>query len=410
MEKLTELKIKNTKCTDKDFYIREGNGFVLRVRKGGSKTFYFIYDYQGKRKRLILGTWPVVTLADAREKHLEASLVLKRGEDPSSPPPPTQITPIKSLTVKDIADDYITWSERHHTAEWHKIVSTTIKAHLHKPEIIDKDAKTLKRRDVIQLLDAVAEDRPGMARTLLRVARGVFELALQLEKLEVNPFANLKLARTIPSIIPTSRERVLSDEEIRHVWEILNSTKSDPRSIVTRRALMLILITGQRPNEVAGMMFEEISENWWTIPAERAKNKKTHRLYLSPLALSLIGPIGSNGPVFVGLRGTPLTRHALSHFVAEGDNNKRLQYFGLPRWTPHDLRRTCATKLASIECPDEVIDAILNHVKKGIIATYNRHHYDNKKKEWLLIWSSYLEKLVNIKNQSTSNTSPKGGM
>jgi len=58
----------------------------------------------------------------------------------------------------------------------------------------------------------------------------------------------------------------------------------------------------------------------------------------------------------------------------------RQQYLGLPRWTPHDLRRTAATKLSELGCPDEIIDAILNHVKKGVIGVYNRNKYDKEKR------------------------------
>jgi integrase len=67
---------------------------------------------------------------------------------------------------------------------------------------------------------------------------------------------------------------------------------------------------------------------------------------------------------------------------------------GCPRWTLHDLRRTAATKLSELGCPDEIIDAILNHAKKGVIGIYNRNKYDKEKQEWLTAWADYLEHLV----------------
>lgn len=75
-------------------------------------------------------------------------------------------------------------------------------------------------------------------------------------------------------------------------------------------------------------------------------------------------------------------------------NPFRPGYRGLPRWTPHDLRRTAATKLSELGCPDEIIDAILNHAKQGVIGVYNRNKYDTEKKEWLSKWSLHLKRLV----------------
>ena len=78
--------------------------------------------------------------------------------------------------------------------------------------------------------------------------------------------------------------------------------------------------------------------------------------------------------------------------VADGKKTEAMaEYFGLPRWTPHDLRRTAATKMSELGCPDEIIDAILNHAKKGVIGIYNRNKYDKEKQEWLTKWSAHLE-------------------
>ena len=73
------------------------------------------------------------------------------------------------------------------------------------------------------------------------------------------------------------------------------------------------------------------------------------------------------------------------------------KYLGIPRWTPHDLRRTMATGLARLGCPDEVIDEVLNHKKKGIISVYNQHRYDAEERRWLILWGRYLQKIVRVK-------------
>jgi integrase len=142
---------------------------------------------------------------------------------------------------------------------------------------------------------------------------------------------------------------------------------------------------------------DEIEKKWWTIPAARIKTRnhrqEGHRVYLTPLALRLIGKnTGSSCRVFPGSSlDAPIQRSALSHMICDkraggrpAGNGRKTEsmgvYLGLPRWTPHDLRRTAATKLSELGCPDEIIDAILNHAKQGVIGVYNRNKYDTEKR------------------------------
>lgn len=236
---------------------------------------------------------------------------------------------------------------------------------------------------------------------MLSGTSAMFKYALHRELVEFNPFS--AVASAVPSVKLKSRSRVLEDSEIKHLWEQLTSS-TDPRSLETRRALLLILVTGQRPNEVTSMHRREIRVGVpghdrcklcnrcgvLTIPFERIKTRDTreadHTVFLSPLAMKIIGD--SKNYIFISPDGEePLLRQALSHFVV--DHNQ----FGLAHWTPHDLRRSCATGLSGLGCSDEIIDAILNHAKTGIIATYNRNKYKKEKRHWLTIWGEHLQAL-----------------
>jgi integrase len=244
----------------------------------------------------------------------------------------------------------------------------------------------------------------------------MYNFAMERELVESNPFTRLSSA--IPSIKPVSTSRTLSDLEIRAIWNLLHSAVA-PGSSETRRALLLVLVTAQRPGEVSGMEWDEIDKQWWTIPPERIKTRnhrqEGHRVYLTPLALRLIGKKpGSSCHVFPGsFLEAPLQRSALSHMICDkraggrpAGNGRKTEsmgeYLGLPRWTPHDLRRTAATKLSELGCPDEIIDAILNHAKQGVIGVYNRNKYDTEKKEWLSKWSQHLARLIKGKQSATS--------
>ena len=126
------------------------------------------------------------------------------------------------------------------------------------------------------------ERAPGQARNVLKVTRKMFSFALQREIVVINPFSNI--TSSVPELSPNKRERVLTADEVLQLWEKLE----DPTvsgSEETRRCLRLILVTGQRPGEVAGMHRDEIDGRWWTIPAQRTKNRREHRVYLTDSAI-----------------------------------------------------------------------------------------------------------------------------
>ncbi len=391
--KFTDRYIQSLKPREKEYCIRESHGFTIRVLPSGCKTFQYIYTLAGKRRRFNLGHYPATTLSEAREKFRAAANQVTKGVDPQSPPP--VVVEPEQHTVKDLVKDYLQHLEKSAAKTYLKTASLTLKNDVLK-NWEDRKVGSIRRRDAILLVEDVASRAKAQALGVLKHARAMFTYALHRELVDFNPFAGVSAA--IPDVTPNSRERVLSDNEIKIIWNTL-SDKDSAGSLIARNGLLLILVTAQRPGEVAGMAKSEVDKEWWTIPKERAKNKEEHRVYLTPLAqrllLKLICPWYFPSPDLE----SPIGRPALSHVLTKQPKDKegkitRQQYLGLPRWTPHDLRRTAATKLSELGCPDEIIDAILNHVKKGVIGVYNRNKYDKEKKKWLLKWAKHLEVLV----------------
>ena len=384
-KKFNDKYLQSIKPEEKKKLIREGRGFALQVMPSGVKTFLYIYTFQGKRKNLYLGKYPFITLAEARVKYNEAYNKVQAGEDPAeaqkarpeaAEPDPTSFGHFANL--------YMKWSAANHALAWYKTVKLSLKNDV-LPSWQDTPIAEIRRRDAIALLERVAARAPGQARNVHRVARAVFEYAIEREYLEANPM--LKLSRIVPSLKPVAKKRVLSDSEIRHVWHALDEGTGDER---TKAAIKLVLVTAQRPGEVASMHRSQIEGNWWTLVD--TKNKEVHRAYLTPTALKLIGdgegfifpsfkPGGSGEP-------RPIVRQTLSQHVAVR------KYFELPVWTPHDLRRTARTDMARLGIPEEQAEAILNHKKQGIVKVYNLHQYDNEKKAAMLLWEAELLRIV----------------
>lgn len=396
--KFTDLLLKSLKPREKRYVVNEGQGFMIRVSPTGAKTFYIRYKYNGKDKKLALGDYPMTSLATARVKYGEAAKQLHEGIDPAAPPPSLiEETKEADITVAEMAEKYIEWSEKHHSKEWHCIAKTTIKKHI-LPNIGDRNIASIRKRDAIALMEHIGKSGDGAALNALKIARGIFEYAAQREYIDTSPFT--KLVRAIPSLSSKERQRILSDTEIKTVWEGVICGVGSPDVI---KAILLVLITAQRPGECAGIRSEEIEGDWWTIPAERAqKGKRDHRVFLTRTAKLLIGDKkgyafpspkllidDENGFTLPTPKTGPITPRALPQLITRKD-----KFYGLERWTPHDLRRTARTLMARIGVREEEAEAVLNHAKQGVVKVYNLHQYDKEKRLALIKLEKEILKIV----------------
>ena len=398
--KFTDKGIANLKAQDKKYYLREGKGFTIRVLPTGVKTWLFVYTFDGKRRELNLGIYPDMSLADARTAYSNAFSILHDKQNPRDPQEERdnkhEAERLKreerrlEPTVKDLVTDFLKdWIAK----------KRGIKAQYDDKRSLEKDiipawgdlkAKDIRRRDAKTLLKEVADRAPGQARALARLCHTMFNYAIEEEIVESNPF--IRLEKAIPELKAVSRARTLTAQEIATVWQGIDA---GPGSEQAKKILKLILVTGQRPSEVCGMRESEIDGSWWTIPIERMKNKKPHRVFLTALALSLI-PATEDEIIFSteegrkakgtgqGTEKKPIHVGTLSYIL------KRAKHYSVPHWTPHDLRRTCRTFLAEIGVPRDHAEAVLSHTLQGVEGTYNRHHYDKEKQTALEGWERKL--------------------
>jgi integrase len=421
MGKFTDKMISNLQPKEKMFQQRESDGFGIRVLPSGVKIFIFVYTVAAKRRQMNLGDYPDISLAKARERASEARLALKNGKDPQEIGIEWHSNPVRERrealqreeedrrnpTVRQLAHEYM---ERH--AKIIKRESSWIEdERLLNKDVLpiwgDRKANEIKKRDVMRLLESVLQRGPALCNNILKVTRKMFNFAVERDILEHTPFAGVKSPAPI-----TARDRTLSETEIRAFWNTeLPKASMTP---ATKAILKLILLTGQRPGEVAGMHSREIEDNWWTIPAERAKNNTLHRVFLTKTALELIG--NQNGFVFPSRsKEGHIDENAVAYAIRrnlkdytprraiKGDTismvkvaeNRKMK---LDHFTPHDLRRTAATFLALLGYSDEIIDAVISHKKVGVIKIYNRHKYDKEKQAAMESWELKLSIIVNNAN------------
>ena len=385
------IKALKPKPNSYEIFSNDRTGFAIRISPTGIKTWFTRYKNRstGKQIKVTIGQYPQISLSNARQLHNENRGVLHDGKDPRELIIEARQPEPEAGTIKDLAYEYI---ERHS-----KIKNKSWKddlRHLEKdviPNWGSRKITDITRRDIIGLLDSVVDrGSPISANNLHARLSKMFRFAVRRGLMDTSPFVEIET----PSKKVT-RDRVLSTEEVQIFWPKLETaTMHDGMKL----GLKLLLVTGQRRGELALTKKSEfnMSAKIWTIPSERAKNGLAHRVPLSSLAIELLGQLNLINQGSQWLIPSPygednaITAHAYSRTVR---NNR--DHFGLDRFTPHDLRRTAASQMTALGIPRLVVSKILNHVETGITAVYDRHSYDDEKRDALDKWSIKLQQLIN---------------
>ena len=348
-------------------------GFGIRVTDKGTKSFFVIYPVGGKRRRRGLGRYPLVSLAEARAKARETLVAVSQGEDPQEARESEQ----SGLTFAEMADSFLEgYADANHSAAWRREEERLLRKKI-LPTLGEKRASEITRRDVIDLLDVVAERGVALANRVRAVLSSIYNWALSRDLVEHNPVVGVKKAGK-----ERPRERVLSEAEIRHVWA---ACEDEPSLVAV--SVQLVLVTAQRGGEVRAMRWADIANSWWTIPT--TKSGRSHRVFLSPLAHRLLATLDPETEyVFPGGRGKP---HLTSPYKAM---QRIAAAAAIPHWTIHDLRRTAATMMGSMKVSPFIVERVLGHTDNRITAIYDRSSYDDDKREALERWGARLEELL----------------
>lgn len=390
MPKFTDRFIKNLKPEDKTYDVREGDGFCLRVYPSGKKSFFFAYRFQNKRNRLTIGSYPAMSLKDARLEHRKAATLRDQGKNPAEEKQQEQRRVAEEPTVNDLIKEYMDRWSKPTKKSWRadqRIFDVDVAPVIGKRKVSD-----IKRRDLVLLLEKIVDrGSPNQSWQTLKVLRRMFNFAVERDILENSPCNHIKPVARIQS-----KTRWLSESEILWFWHALEDTKI---SFSVKNCLRMILLTGQRPGEVLQIHWSEIDGKWWTIPPERSKNKRENRVYLSTLTRRLL-IYDYNGLPFPSSRSDdPMHTNVLSKAVRRmlEAHNSAQAAAGLPTiepFTPHDLRRTAATHMAHMGISEFVIGKVLNHTNESITGVYNRYAYDKEKRHALIMWARHLQKVL----------------
>ena len=415
-----------------------GEGFGVRVTPNGTKTFVYAYRLKGQsRKRwLWLGVFDDdTTLKQATDRHDDARRLVKRGIDPMqlAEEEKAKAEAAKAAEVAALAKPSAP-TFRQVFDHWKRVelkyqpgpretrsgrqddgakVEASFKRHVF-PRFGDMPIREVDTPAVLELVVDDTKVRDGKQRTaaiLFGDLKQMFDFALERKYIDRSPLAGVKKYRKVGAAV--RKQRYLNNAEI---TQFLRALPTVDLHAVTQLALLFILITGQRPGDVAGMPKTELNDDrsMWTIPAERYKNKDVmQQVPLSEQARRVLReadryntgsawvfPSPSNKPATLA-GDDAIDNHvevrSLSKAVLrklKPTKGKPLGELGIAKFTPHDLRRTCRTGMAALGVPDFVAEKVIGHVLDGILAVYNRHDYMRERRAALEAWGEHLDSLA----------------
>ncbi|POR42657.1 site-specific integrase [Methylobacterium sp. V23] len=385
-------------------------GLCLRVSPTGQGTWTFRYrPREGAGfQRITLGKLNELTLAEARERVLRHRVAVSDGGDPQGERKARRHAASQALTFDGLAQRYLNEYAKPNKKSWRND-----EGYLKRPQAAwgARAASTITRRNVIALLDAIRAEAPVSANRTHTILTTLFNWAVEGELLEATPIAGLKKRAR-----ETAKERVLSDPEIRVLWQKLDGAGGLSDDVAD--ALKLILVLGQRPGEVAGALQSELIklgdavDARWEIPAGRTKAGRAHVVPLPPMGMELFKralsrrAIDGDGQSVFASKFTSrktIARHSLSHGLSrviqrlpvDGPDSEARRSLKESPPTPHDLRRTLATGLARLGVPREDRKAVLAHIEGDVHGQhYDKYERLREKRSALVTWEEHLAALV----------------
>jgi integrase len=417
MGKLTDVQCKKAKTEDKDVFLADGSGLYLRVRSGDNSAKVWLWRFKspvtGSTRWFDLGSYPALSLVEARER--AALLAAKRRNG---------VDPIEEERQADEAARVEAERQRKEAAavaarmtvkalfeQWEKLELKGRKDRGREarrsfekdvfPFIGDVAAEDIKRGMIAACLDRVVErGSPVLARALLSHLKQMFGFGENREYFENDPTKRL---RRDDFGKKTERDRVLNDEEIRQLVTMLPESGLQEAS---QAAVWIMLATCSRVGEISQARWEHIDleAGTWRIPPDNSKNGKEHTVFLSEFAMGHFRALqglsaGSPWVLPASQKDGHIYLKSLTKQIADRQRGQEREPMAhrsrgtealvLPRgkWTPHDLRRTGATNMGRLGVRPDVIEKCLNHTEQSsMVRTYQLQRLEAEQQEaWRLL-------------------------
>lgn len=390
---LTDIKVKNARPKDKLYKLFDMNGLYLLITPSGGKWWRFDYLYQKKRKTISLGTYPKVSLREARQKRGEAKQLLADGIDPSGHKKSAQP---ENMTFGQLAME---WFENKKEMLSERYV-VSVKQRIEKyiiPSLGEKIAASITAPEIYKVLHEIELlGTYEITHKVRQVISMIFRYGIVKGVVERDPASDLGKG----VLIPVKRKHQPALLEPKAIGALIRAIDNYPY-IIARCAMQLLALTFVRPGELRKAAWREIDFEGalWEIPAERMKLKRPHIVPLSRQALGVLRTIhfftGNGIYVFPSNRGKdrPISDMTINAAL------QRMGYNTREEITAHGFRAMARTLLhEKLRFPPEVIEHQLSHVVPDILGeAYNRTRFIDERKRMMQVWADYLYKLKELR-------------
>jgi integrase len=412
MPLLTDLVIRQTKAPAKgrvELWDSKVRGLLLRITHADARTWSVFYRFNGEKRRYTLGAFRAeesiekgLTLGEARKQANAALRQVAAGVDPQTERLEAKRVAVAEQrragpTFEDLAEKWLAsaaakaWKPKTRK-EFVRLVRVELV-----PALGDLAPEAVTKAQIRAVYDRIEQRSDSVAKHTLAVLRLLYRWAAEEDHVDTMPVFPKRGTQS------NRRTRVLEESELQAVWRALTSgLGAEPkikRVDMMAEAFKLMLLTGQRRGEVLSMRWRDVTEEsravWWTIPAERHKGGRDHRVPLTTPAVDTLKRLrsvsGEGEWVFPAPRA-----EAKEPFVANPQKaaERLWSLSGVEKATLHDLRRTVATYAARAGTPRVVVSKILGHADVDVTGRYDAHAYDREKREALTKWAANLARIV----------------
>jgi integrase len=395
-------------------------GLYLVRQPSKAMSWAVRYRHAGKPRKVTLGSYPALGLKAARDLGRGALRAAAEGRDPAREKQDAKVEAKRKAAeeirgecdlFQNVAREFIeryakpraakknrpdAWLETGRILGLKPDPDDTAKLIEGGGDVIPRwrgrKIQEITKRDIILLLDAVHDRAPIMANRTLAAVRKLFNWSASRDIIAASPCAGVNAPAS-----EKSRDRVLTNDELRLVW-----AAADKAGWPFGPIIKLMILTGQREGEIAGMRWQELDleRKVWTLPATRVKNDEAHTVPLSDAAVEIINALPriktDGGFVFAGRRERPVSSFSRAKDRIDDAVTKEAGK-PMPAWVFHDLRRTVASGMAGLGIQLPVIEKVLNHKSgtfRGIVGVYQRHSFADEKRTALAAWALHVGSIL----------------
>jgi integrase len=375
--------------------------FGVRCRENGSRTWWCQYrDKQtGETRKHPLGDPAHVPQAEARDEAEKLLAAVKLGRDPVGEAAAKKAEAKAAIKLSELVERYLAHQQRRLKPRSFEELQRHLRKHT-KP-LHNQPAGKVTKRAVVELLEDVATRGAIGANRTRAALSGMFSWGMKAGLITANPVAS-----TFKPAEERSRDRVLTDDELRLIWHATGSGSDHDK--ITR----LLMLTGARREEIGGMCWSELTLREdgtavWVLPADRSKNHRSHELTLPAMAVALLPTRRDQRALVFGegagsFSGWSQCKTRLDQRIAKNAGKP------IAAWVLHDLRRTFVSRINDLGLAEpHIIEALVNHQggvgRAGVAGVYNRSAYADQKREALARWCNYFEQLTGDGGETTPN-------